>query len=140
MTDTPELSAAAEAQAERRLFALRDHVRDQYERLRAAQLSTSQGDSLSELSTYDNHPADIATETFQRSQDIGLLDSLQGRLDQVEAALAQLDAGQYGVCARCGWTIPSARLAAKPETIYCVPCARDYDDLFLDAGENPENP
>lgn len=42
---------------------------------------------------------------------------------EVKAALNRLDAGSYGLCARCGDSIPEGRLAARPETTLCVACA-----------------
>ncbi|WP_460775436.1 TraR/DksA family transcriptional regulator [Microbacterium sp. GXF7504] len=41
---------------------------------------------------------------------------------QVEAALARVAVGTYGVCARCGEPIPAARLEARPFATMCVAC------------------
>ena len=41
-------------------------------------------------------------------------------LADVEAALARLEAGTYGICTACGETIEEARLQAIPETPYCI--------------------
>jgi DnaK suppressor protein len=38
------------------------------------------------------------------------------------AALARLDAGDYGVCADCGVDIPAPRLQAQPFAIRCIAC------------------
>jgi DnaK suppressor protein len=38
------------------------------------------------------------------------------------AALARLDAGEYGSCVDCGEAIPMARLQAQPFAIRCVAC------------------
>ncbi|WP_434970361.1 TraR/DksA family transcriptional regulator [Microbacterium sp. bgisy207] len=48
--------------------------------------------------------------------------ALRERAAVVEA-LARLDAGTYGICARCGSPIPAARLEALPMATMCVPCA-----------------
>ena len=39
-----------------------------------------------------------------------------------QAALARLEAGDYGVCIDCGEDIPAARLQAQPFAIRCVEC------------------
>lgn len=39
---------------------------------------------------------------------------------EVEAALARVDAGTYGVCEVCGREIPPARLEARPMATRCV--------------------
>ena len=46
----------------------------------------------------------------------------QIRLQQVRAALARLEDGEYGACAQCGEPIGFARLAVRPETPFCVSC------------------
>lgn len=42
---------------------------------------------------------------------------------EVDAALACVDAGTYGVCEVCGHPIPPERLEARPFATRCVACA-----------------
>ena len=42
---------------------------------------------------------------------------------EVDAALARVDAGTYGVCANCGRDVPPGRLEARPFATMCVDCA-----------------
>lgn len=44
-------------------------------------------------------------------------------LADIDAALALISAGGYGVCADCGDAIPEARLEARPTAVRCVACA-----------------
>lgn len=67
-----------------------------------AQLGETLTDSTGELSSYDNHPADIGTETFERSRDMAINDSLQDELEQVNAALQRIKDGTYGICVESG--------------------------------------
>lgn len=46
----------------------------------------------------------------------------QEALTDIEAALARMDGGTYGICERCTSPIPLARLEAIPHTRYCVSC------------------
>jgi DnaK suppressor protein len=48
----------------------------------------------------------------------------QGRreLHEIQAALARIDAGTYGICTTCGETISAARLTAMPTAHRCVSC------------------
>jgi RNA polymerase-binding transcription factor DksA len=68
----------------------------------------------SELSDYDQHPADTATDTFERERDIGLLDDLEAELRELEEALARIDAGTYGIDEETGRPIDPERLEAMP--------------------------
>ena len=43
---------------------------------------------------------------------------------QVKFALAQLDAGTYGVCTKCNGSIAKERLAVLPYATKCVKCSR----------------
>lgn len=43
--------------------------------------------------------------------------------EQILAALARIEAGDYGVCDACGGDIALARLAALPTATRCITCA-----------------
>ena len=43
--------------------------------------------------------------------------------EQILAALARIEAGQYGECDVCGGDIAPARLAALPTATRCIKCA-----------------
>lgn len=66
--------------------------------------------------------ADAAAATAERTEVIGLVESLKKMLDEVDAALERVEDGTYGVCANCGKPIGEARLEFRPESIYCVDC------------------
>jgi DnaK suppressor protein len=48
-------------------------------------------------------------------------------LDQVNQALARLDAGEYGECTSCGEPIADARLKALPYATLCIQCAEESE-------------
>ncbi|WP_410768674.1 TraR/DksA C4-type zinc finger protein [Fontibacillus sp. BL9] len=76
--------------------------------------------STGELSAYDNHPADVGTETFERSRDMAVDDNLARRLKDINRALDRINDSSYGTCSVCGNEIPYERLEAIPYTSYCV--------------------
>ena len=106
-------------QARERLIAERDRlieVRDA-----ASRLSTSATEAAQrELSSADQHPAEQATETLERELDLGILQSVESELTELEAAIGRLEAGRYGVCEVCGKPIAEGRLEAMPAARYCV--------------------
>jgi YteA family regulatory protein len=77
-------------------------------------------DSGGELSSYDNHPADMGTETFERERDHAIDENLDQKLAAVEAALQRIDEGTYGGCELCLQPIPYERLQALPWTATCL--------------------
>ncbi len=77
-------------------------------------------DAVDELSTIDNHPADLGTELFEREKDMALKAHMEDRLSEVEAALQRMEEGTYGICAKCQKDIPYDRLRAVPFTMFCI--------------------
>src|SRR5262247_3580076 len=71
-------------------------------------------DELSELSDYDQHPADTASETFEREKDVSILEQLEDELAELQAALERIDQGTYGIDEVTGEDIAPERLAAFP--------------------------
>jgi RNA polymerase-binding protein DksA len=72
----------------------------------------------------DNHPADAATETFDRELDYSLEESAETLLGAIDAALERINAGTYGRCANCGGEISPERLEAIPWSTLCLDCKR----------------
>lgn len=80
----------------------------------------SETESVSELSSYDQHQADMGTETFEREKDLSILEQVEAELADVEHALRRLDDGTYGTCEVCGTAIPDERLEAMPAARLCL--------------------
>jgi RNA polymerase-binding transcription factor DksA len=99
--------------ARERLQAEQTRVEGLVEGLKA-DLGTAENDDLSELSDYDQHPADTATETFEREKDLSILEQLENELTELQAALERVDAGTYGVDEVTGDPIDPERLDAFP--------------------------
>ncbi len=83
-------------------------------------IGESQEENLSELSSADQHPADAATETFNRERDLSVLEQVEAELADVERALRRVDDGSYGTCEACGRPIGDERLEALPATRFCL--------------------
>lgn len=71
----------------------------------------------------DEHDPEGITIAAERSMVAALAGSTRAHLSEVEAALARLDAGTYGICAGCGRPIAEARLEARPSAVRCIDCA-----------------
>ena len=94
-----------------------------------AQLDTDRADlarQLGELTTdgdaseLDENFADTAQVAAEQVENRTLAAMLQDQLDDVDAALARIDAGSYGTCEICGKPIAAPRLEAMPSTRFCI--------------------
>jgi len=83
-------------------------------------LELSQTDSVGELSSYDNHPADMATELYERGKDIALNEHAETELEDINEALHAIEEGTYGICKVCSLDIPLERLLAIPTAKTCI--------------------
>jgi DnaK suppressor protein len=71
----------------------------------------------------DEHDPEGATIAFERSQVGALVQQAEAHLVEIDAALARVADGTYGVCAVCGRPIPEGRLEVRPTATTCVGCA-----------------
>ncbi len=112
-TDLDTARQRLEAERER-LIRLRDGV--------SSETTDENGDTMEqqELSTMDQHPADVASEVFEREKDESILQGFDIELAEIEEALARIEDGSYGQCERCHKPIGEARLEAMPHARYCV--------------------
>jgi RNA polymerase-binding transcription factor DksA len=69
---------------------------------------------VSELSSLDQHPADLGSETFERERDLSLLEEVEVEIADIRRAFVRLDRGVYGSCEACGCDIGDDRLEAMP--------------------------
>jgi DnaK suppressor protein len=71
----------------------------------------------------DEHDPEGSTIAFERAQVAALLLEARTHLDDLDRALARLDAGDYDACEECGGPIAPERLAARPAVRTCINCA-----------------
>jgi RNA polymerase-binding protein DksA len=76
------------------------------------------------LSNMPTHMADVGTDNFEHEFTLGLLESEQAMLREIEDALRRIADRSYGICLGTGEDIPKARLKAKPWAKYTVEYAR----------------
>jgi YteA family regulatory protein len=109
------------------LYAEKQNLIKQINSLEKTGLNGSLSYSIGELSVYDNHPADIGDELFERSKDIALKDNAEVLLGRVEIALKKIKDGTYEYCSKCGEHIPISRLEAIPWASECIKCQGQDD-------------
>jgi RNA polymerase-binding transcription factor DksA len=108
--------------------AARQYLADEQQRLQALRASLEnehlhdepEEDSSAELSHVDQHPADAASDAFERQKEFAILGRVEAELLDVDRALERLDDGTYGRCDACGEAIGDERLASVPAARFCV--------------------
>jgi DnaK suppressor protein len=104
----------------------RKRLREERERLQGIRddLQREQDESVSdtggELSSFDQHPGDSGTQTFEMEKNVSLREQVDDELREIEAAFQRVERGTYGICQACGKPIGDERLEAIPATRFCV--------------------
>jgi len=124
----------------------RRYLADEWERLLVARDAIDEAHrtdeterSLGELSTLDQHQADVGSEVFEREKELSIRAQVDDDLQAVLDALCRVETGTYGRCESCRQPIPDERLVAVPSTRFCVEHEREWElrsfSLHLPAGE-----
>ena len=95
--------------------------------IKERQIAEDGDDLVPERGGISNHMADDANETAEQETMLMLQNRAQHELEQVNRALARMEAGTYGTCANCGKPINPARLKARPFSIYDINCQQLAD-------------
>jgi DnaK suppressor protein len=106
-------TAAIRRDLEERLASLDDEV---------GELTAVPRDPASAIS-FGKRIGDGTNEAVDRLTNVGAAEQLDAMRGDVVRALAKLEDGTYGLCDRCGLSIPDERLEARPWSVLCVRCA-----------------
>ena len=79
---------------------------------------------LDRVLTRDIEDQAIETEHREVAEKLGSVGLRE--LRAIDAALARIEAGDYGICRICGGDISEARLTAVPTTTECKDCAQAH--------------
>ncbi|OIJ13239.1 hypothetical protein BKP37_12095 [Anaerobacillus alkalilacustris] len=101
-------------QIKEQLIAEKNRIEERLKETDRYGLDETMSFSTGELSQYDNHPADTATDTYERGKDIALYEHVHQELEDVELALQKIENRTYGICEVSGKEIPLERLQALP--------------------------
>lgn len=110
------------------LKQLKKQLEEQVESLEVRVEHTEELEST-ELSNYDNHPADNATDLYDQERGMAMTQFKEEELEDAKTALAAIEEGTYGTCAVCGKDIPFERLEALPTALTCIDHADQQADL-----------
>ncbi len=91
------------------------------------EISTFHDDARNSQTSDVQDPIDYVVSSEAKALAFGGSNVASQMLEQTDAALQRIDAGDYGVCVDCGRDIPPKRLDAVPWTPYCVEDQEKHD-------------
>jgi len=74
-------------------------------------------------------PADLSDDPAQEDLDFALVEMQAQMLENITAALARLQAGDYGICHECEEEIHEKRLRALPFATRCLSCQESAEHI-----------
>lgn len=97
---------------------------DALQEVAGSALGTDTGD----LSGAPMHLADLGTEQYLQELSATLFENEEYIRLEVRDAIGRIDRNTYGLCERCGATVPEERLEVIPYTRYCTRCSAEVGD------------
>lgn len=97
-------------------------IRQLLEAEKAEILAHVSGESNGRSDDFNPDRDDLAQDYIAIERGAALLAIEREQLKQINAALARIESGAYGICADCGETIPAERLEILPYATLCVRC------------------
>jgi RNA polymerase-binding transcription factor DksA len=105
----------------RRLLKLRESLLNEIQEQTA--------EAREDIPSYSMHPADAATDSFDRDLVLGLVSFEQVGVYEINAALKRIEDGTYGICELTGQRIPWPRLEAIPWTRFTLEAELETERL-----------
>jgi DnaK suppressor protein len=85
-------------------------------------LRTTGQEASGDLSSMPIHMADLASDNYEQEFNLGLMESGQGILQEIDEALERIAEGTFGLCESCEKLIGRSRLDAVPFARLCIAC------------------
>lgn len=106
-------------QARLRLEARARDIQKAFERSKDQTTKVAPDSAIGRLTRVDALQAGYVSDELRRQ--------MTAELARIERALRQIEEGTYGVCRRCEEPLSDARLEARPDAAFCVPCAEQAE-------------
>jgi len=84
--------------------------------------------SSTELSSYDNHPAELGTEVFNLGMNLNIKANETNQIKEIDRALKKIENGTFGSCEICKSEISNERLEIRPYVRFCIHCEEEKNN------------
>ena len=109
------------------LLAQRARLRGDVNAMADAALNKNRSEAGGSPSSMPIHMADIGSDNYEQEFTLTLMQTEEGTLGAIEAALEKIEDGVFGECDECGGQISKARLQAIPYAPLCIKCAQKLE-------------
>jgi DnaK suppressor protein len=103
-------------------------------------VATGEREAEDELSTVDQHPADYATELYDRELDESTIEHLREELSAIDRAFKRIEEGTYGRSIESGKPIPDERLELIPWAERTVEEQASFERLYSASAGSTRRP
>lgn len=114
----------------------KSRVESLIEKIKEFENIKSDSELSSELSLYDNHPADTGQQFYDKAKGAALQKNEIEILNSINDAIKNMEDGSYGKCKACGNEIPETRLDFIPYTQYCIECKNAQNESMPPENHN----
>ncbi|MFO7812052.1 MAG: TraR/DksA family transcriptional regulator [Pelovirga sp.] len=70
---------------------------------------------------------DMSANSYSQDVLMSLSQTQLGRIRDIDAALARIEQGAYGICIACEEEIAPRRLEVRPFSRYCIDCKEEFE-------------
>jgi YteA family regulatory protein len=119
-----------------KLKSQRDAACELLEQMEKNETIKSNAELSTELSFYDNHPADNASSIFDKERGLAFQKNEEFIIEKADDALKKIEEGTYGICEVCGKEIDLNRLEFLPYAQHCIDCQQSMDNSKPDEMNN----
>jgi DnaK suppressor protein len=130
MEDTKSYSVEELKRFKEMILAKRKETLEELDTLKESMMDVTTGEYISESSNYSLH-MEQGTDAMEREKTFLFASRGSKFVNQLDDALARIEAKTYGVCKTCGLLVPKERLEAVPTAQTCaefkntgLPCER----------------
>jgi RNA polymerase-binding protein DksA len=108
----------------------RQRLSDDVKRMTEECCRLNRRDASGDLSHMPIHMADVSSDNYEQEITMGLIETEEREMHEIDEALKRLDDGSFGVCEGCSGEIKAARLKAIPNARLCVKCKQKEEETL----------
>ena len=116
------------AKFKKQLVEKRQRLADDIKKMTEECCRLNRRDASGDLSHMPIHMADVSSDNYEQEITMGLIETEEREMREIDGALKRIEDGTFGVCEACGGEIKAARLKAIPNARLCIGCKQKEEE------------